>query len=163
MTFSVKYLHVVSILHTLSPFRILMWLHFTVFPSLVSWCGSHFSPSRISMRFPFYALFHREVSPCGFHFTHYFTAKYLHAVSILRTFSPRSISVRFPFYTLFHREISTWGFQTFSRSGIYTRFPLYTLFHREVSPCGFHFTQFFVPKNGVVVFKLNWHSCNLRY
>jgi len=53
------------------------------------------------MRFPFYTLFLREVSSCGFHFTHLFSVQYLHAISILHTFSPSSISMRFHFTHLF--------------------------------------------------------------
>jgi hypothetical protein len=90
------------------------------------------------MWFPFYALL-REVPSCGFHF------------------SQRSISMWFPFFavkylhvvsTLLLRLVSWYG-SHFSPWSISKWFPF--------------FTQFFVPKNGVAVFKLNWQRCNLCY
>ena len=108
----------------------------------VSWCGFHFPLWSVSMRFPFYTLFHHQVSPCGFHFKQFFSVKYLHVVSILNTFSPWSISMWFPFYTLFHHQVSPCGFH-FKQH-----------FLREVSSCGFHFTHFSCQK--MVSQSLNW-------
>jgi len=123
------------------------------------------------MRFPFYTLFLREVSSCGFHFTHLFSVKYLHVISILHTISPSSISMRFPFHTLFLREVSPCGFHfthffsvkylhvvsilhTFSLWSIFMRFPFYTLFHHLVSPCGFILHTYSCQK--MVSQSLNW-------
>jgi hypothetical protein len=165
------------ITHSLSPFSILMWFPFFAEKHLHVVSILHtFSPWSIFMWFPLYTLFHRQVSPCGFHFKHILSVKYLHVVSILNTFSPWSISMRFPLYTLFHRQVSPCGFHfkhilsvkylhavsilnTFSPWSISMWFPFYTPFLREVSSCGYHFKRVFPVKYLHAVSILHNFSC----